>query len=132
MSNKELLAAISAMLDEKLEKKLDEKLDQKLDEKLAALEQRLEERLEQKLEQKLDQKLDQKLAPIIQDIKQLKLDNETNIIPRLQNIEACYLSTYERYVQAVDSFEETKTDVDCLKQVVSQHSEQLSRIRCLA
>ena len=41
--------------------------------------------------------LDKKLKPIKDDIQLLKLQNENEILPRLQNIEACYTSTYNRY-----------------------------------
>lgn len=41
--------------------------------------------------------LDSKLKPIKEDIQFLKLQNENEILPRLQNIESCYTSTYNRY-----------------------------------
>ena len=46
-----------------------------------------------KLESVLESKLESKLQPIRDDIRFLKLQNENEILPRLQNIEACYLST---------------------------------------
>lgn len=37
--------------------------------------------------------LDKKLEPIKNDIHFLKLQNENDILPRLQNIESCYITT---------------------------------------
>lgn len=127
MTNEELLSAISDMLDEKLDQKLDEKLEQKLDEKL---------------EQKLDEKLEQKLEPLknsittmqhdIYEIKdkqqQMGLVLENDVLPRLQNIESCYISTYDRYKNSVDDYEVMKQDIDLLKKVVAEHSEKLQKI----
>ncbi|MBQ4530736.1 MAG: hypothetical protein IJA36_09045 [Lachnospiraceae bacterium] len=127
MTNEELLSAISDMLDEKLDQKLDEKLEQKLDEKL---------------DQKLDEKLDQKLEPLknsittmqhdIYEIKdkqqQMGLVLENDVLPRLQNIESCYISTYDRYKNSVDDYEVMKQDIDLLKKVVAEHSEKLQKI----
>lgn len=45
--------------------------------------------------------LDKKLQPIKDDIELLKLQNESDILPRLQNIESCYASTYNRYKSGV-------------------------------
>lgn len=52
----------------------------------------------------LDKKMDAMQKQIRNDIDELKkdvlllkLDNENTIIPRLQNIESCYTSTYNRY-----------------------------------
>ena len=48
------------------------------------------------ISQLLDVRLESKLQPISDDIRLLKLQSENDILPRLQNIEACYKSTYER------------------------------------
>lgn len=41
--------------------------------------------------------LDKKLKPVNDRLKKIELTQENDILPRLQNIEACYLSTYKRY-----------------------------------
>lgn len=66
-------------------------------EDLLAISQLLDVKLDSKLESVLESKLESKLQPIRDDIRLLKLQNENDILPRLQNIEACYVSTYERY-----------------------------------
>ena len=61
-------------------------------------------------------------------VKKIELTQEIEIIPRLQNIEACYTSTYERYKNSVDDYETMKQDVSMLKKVVSEHSKKLQNI----
>lgn len=149
MTDNELLSAISDMFDEKLEKKLDKfekKLDEKFEQKLDEFEQKLDEKLDQKFDEKFDQKFDekfdQKLEPIKncisimqQDIHELKdtqqkmgLLLENDVLPRLQNIESCYISTYDRYKNNVNDYEIMKQDIDLLKKVVAEHSEKLQKI----
>ena len=78
---------------------------------------------------------DEKLKPIYSQLKdmnsrlkKLELTTENVIIPRLQNIEACYVSTFERYKQYCDRMEETFKDVDMLKETVQAHSVKLQMI----
>ena len=53
---------------------------------------------------------------------------ENNVIPRLNTIEECYLSTCNRYLASSERMEGAFTDIDLLKRVVSDHSEKLQRI----
>ena len=62
------------------------------------------------------------------DIRALKMQNENDIIPRLQNIESCYLDTSKRFYMELGQMEDLKQDVDVLKKVVAEHSEQLRKI----
>ena len=72
--------------------------------------------------------MDKKLQPIKDDIQFLKLQNETEILPRLQEIESCYTSTFNRYKSGITQIEAMQTDIDVLKKVVSEHSEKLQKI----
>lgn len=65
--------------------------------------------------------LDKKLQPIKDDIQFLKLQNENDILPRLQNIEACYTSTYNRYKSGI-------SQIDVMKSVIREHSEKLQKL----
>ena len=56
----------------------------------------------------------------------LLLENE--VIPRLQNIESCYLTTYSRYANGIQQLDTIQKDVDVLKKVVAEHSEILKKI----
>lgn len=75
------------------------------------------------------------LDPIRDDLQELKMRQkkmeltlENGILPRLDNIEACYVSTYERYKDSVEDYETMKQDISILKKVVAEHSEKLQRI----
>ena len=61
-------------------------------------------------------------------VKKIELTQENVILPRLQNIEECYVSTYERYQKNCDEHEEMKQDISMLKEVVEKHSLILQRI----
>lgn len=71
--------------------------------------------------------LDKKLKPIKDDIQLLKLQNENEILPRLQNIEACYTSTYNRYKSGVSQIDAMQSDIDVMKNVIMEHSEKLQK-----
>lgn len=72
--------------------------------------------------------LDKKLQPIKDDIQFLKLQNENNILPRLQNIEACYTSTYNRYKSGISQIDAMQADIDVMKSVIREHSEKLQKL----
>ncbi|MCD8084389.1 MAG: hypothetical protein LUE86_13000 [Clostridiales bacterium] len=55
-------------------------------------------------------------------IESINLRLENDILPRLQNIEDCYLSTYRRYQASVNQIEAIQADTDILKKVVANHS----------
>jgi len=109
MVDKEMLAAISDLLDQKLEEKLEEKLEAKLEEKLEPIYDRLD---------KLD--LDMKYVRVFQ------LENQ--IIPRLNTIEQSYLDTSVRYMEKAEQIDEMSRDIAVLKSVVEDHSERLNRL----
>ncbi len=58
-------------------------------------------------------------------VKKIELTQETQILPQLNTMQACYTSTYERYKVSVDDYETMKQDISVLKNVVEQHSEKL-------
>lgn len=72
--------------------------------------------------------LDKKLQPIKDDIQFLKLQNENDILPRLQNIEACYTSTYNRYKSGIYQIDAMQADIDVMKSVIREHSEKLQKL----
>lgn len=53
---------------------------------------------------------------------------ECNMEPRLQNIEACYTSTYKRYKDNVDSFDSMREELGIVKAVVIEHSAKLQKL----
>ena len=107
MTDNELLLAISDILDKKL-KPIDErfnKMESNFDEKLRRMEAKFDERL-----------------------TRIELIQENDILPRLQNIEACYTSTYERYQAGVEHMEAMRADIDVMKHVLLEHSDKLQKI----
>lgn len=76
----------------------------------------------------LDIKLDSRLKPIESRLMKIEFILESNVIPRLQNIESCYTSAYERYKNGVDQIEAMQSDIEILKKVVAEHSEKLRSV----
>lgn len=72
--------------------------------------------------------LDKKLKPVNDRLKKIELTQENDILPRLQNIEACYTSTYKRYQTGAEQIEAIQTDIEIIKKVVAEHSEKLQKI----
>ena len=136
LTNDDLLA-LSQMMDDKLhpiEKRLD-----KIEDRLVNVEDRLVN-----VEHRLTN-VEMKVASLEKDVNWLKLETrhmkkeltelkicqETWIVPRLSNIEACYLGTSVRYQESADKVDAVCEDVELLKKVVSEHSEQLKKIRVM-
>lgn len=72
--------------------------------------------------------LDKKLKPVNDRLKKIELTQENDILPRLQNIEACYTSTFKRYQTGVEQIEGMQTDIDVMKKVIAEHSEKFKKI----
>lgn len=75
------------------------------------------------------------LDPIRKDINEIKsrvkkieLSQENNVIPRLNTIESCYTSTFDKYKDSVEDYEAIKQDISIMKKVITEHSEKLQRI----
>lgn len=114
MTDKELLSAISDMLDDKLDKRLDEKLE--------PINCRLE-----KIEQ-TQENVNCQLENVKCRLERIELIQENDILPRLQNIETCYTDTYRRYSKGIEQLETLQSDVDILKKVVSEHSKRIPQL----
>lgn len=61
-------------------------------------------------------------------VKKIELRQETDIIPPLNNIQACYTSTYDRYKDSVEDYEAIKQDISIMKNVITEHSEKLNKL----
>ena len=155
MVDKEMLSAISDLLEEKLEQKLDEKLDQKLDAKFDQKLQPLYDRMdsvEEKIgtmEEKIDS-MEEKIGTIEGEVGTIKgelntvnqrLDTleqgvrhisvvqlENNVIPRLSTMESCYLDTYQRYQKSTEKIDGMGEDIEVLKHTVLNHSSKLAQL----
>ena len=76
----------------------------------------------------ISEMMDKKLKPINDRLKKIEITQENDILPRLQNIEACYTSTYRRYASGIEDLEALKDDMEIVKKVVTEHSEKLQKI----
>ncbi len=72
--------------------------------------------------------LDKKLKPVNDRLKKIELTQENDILPRLQNIESCYTSTYKRYQTGIEQIEAMQADIDVIKKVIAEHSEKLQKL----
>ncbi len=72
--------------------------------------------------------LDKKLKPVNDRLKKIELTQENDILPRLQNIEARYTSTYKRYQTGIEQIEAMQADIDVMKSVIREHSEKLQKL----
>ena len=62
------------------------------------------------------------------EIHQIKLFQETIIMPQLNTIQSCYTSTYNRYKDSVEGYERLQADNEIMKQIIMEHSEQLQKL----
>lgn len=72
--------------------------------------------------------LDKKLAPINDRLKKIELTLKNNITPRLQTIESCYTSTYNRYQTGIEQIDAMQSDIQVIKSVLREHSEKIQKI----
>ena len=118
MGNNELLLAISDMMDQKLDTinvKMDT-LENKFTAKIDAV--------ENKLTAKIDA-VDERLSAAV---TKNSIILENMVLPRLDHIEQCYLDTSERYINETGRINGLVLDVQVIKSVVQDHSEQLRKI----
>lgn len=121
MTDNELLLAMSNMMDDKLKP---------VNDKLEGVEQAQEEmsgRLE-RVEQKQEE-MSGKMDSMNDRLKKVEITQENIILPRLQNIEAGYISTYKRYQEGVDQIQTMQNDISVIKKVVVEHSDRLHKFR---
>lgn len=141
MSDNELLLAISDMMDRKL-KPIHTDI-RELQEDMAEVKAEIAELKADVRELQEDvRKLQEDMAEVKADIvelqvtvgnlqtgmKKMQIQLETDFSPRLQNIESCYLSTYQRYSKGTEQIESMQLDIDVLKSTVIEHSEKFQRI----
>ncbi len=120
MTDNELLLAISNMMDTKLEHVTKDVQDIKKDVK------KINTRLE-KVELRIGN-LEKDVNEIKSKVLNINLTLENDIEPPLDNIQACYTSTYDRYKDSVEDCESMKQDISIMKRVIEEHSEKLNKL----
>lgn len=147
MTDNELLLSISNIMDKKLyplEQRMDvfdeklDKLEKKLTTKIDSVEQNLNSKIdtvEQNLNSKIDtveQNLNSRIDTVEQNLKHsirlINLTLENNVVPRLNEIENCYISTSERYQRETDKIISLDTDMSVAKSVLLEHSNKLAAL----
>lgn len=139
MVDKEMLAAMSEMLDQKLDEKLEQLKNNvipRLDKVEADIKYVKEEQLENnviprlgKLEAELENNVIPRLDKLEADMKYVRVVSlENDVIPRLKNIEGHYVAVSERYMKKAEQFDAMSDDIKVLQSVVVNHSEKLNRI----
>ena len=123
-------------MEDRINKRMDEKF-QKVDEKFQRIDkqfQKVDERFQridekfQRVDERLE-RLETRMESTEGRLMKIEVDLlENNVIPRLNTIEECYLSTCNRYLASSERMDGAFTDIDLLKRVVSDHSEKLQRI----
>jgi len=66
--------------------------------------------------------------PLKQNVLDTQLFLENEVLPRLQNIESCYSTTYHRYATGIQHLDSLQNDMNLVKKVVGEHSELLQKI----
>lgn len=121
MTDKELLLSISKIMDQKL-KPIENRID--------GVEQNLKADIN-RLDSKIDT-VEQSLKAVEQNLKAdihlINLNLENVIVPRLNEIEACYVSTSKRYMREVDKLVSFDTSLSALQDVVIEHGNRLHLI----
>ncbi|MDE5717256.1 MAG: hypothetical protein K2I53_06510, partial [Lachnospiraceae bacterium] len=74
------------------------------------------------------QLMNERMDKVEAEQHQLRMFQENILVPRLNNIEACYLSTYERYKRDSERMEKAIDDIDLLKRTVMSHSVKLQKL----
>ena len=125
---------MSKMMDEKLQS-VENRISNRMDEKLQLTENRMSNMMDEKIQSfrkdfslEMSDMMDKKIKPLAELQHNTTLMLENDVLPRLQNIESCYTSTYRRYVNNAEKIEAMESDIQLLKEVVREHSEQLKKI----
>ena len=103
------------MVEERLNNRIDN-----LDAKIDMVEERINNRIDN-----LDREMRSNDTRLEKQIKNIKMYLENVIEPRLQNIEECYTSTFDRYKVYAEKYEGLELDIEVIKSVVSKHNQIL-------
>ena len=76
------------------------------------------------ISQLLDAKFQSELQPIRDDIRDIKLDIENDIKPKLRLLAGNYGPAAKRYEKAVPRMEAMEADINIMKKVIHEHSQK--------
>lgn len=140
MVDKELLTAISGLLDEKFDQRLLpmngrlERLEEDMKYVKFSLEKIVVPRIDgldsrlDKVDSRLD-KVESRLDKVENDVKYISVVQlENNVIPRLDRIEECYLDAAKGFRERAEQLDTMAEDIQVLTNVVTEHSEKLNKL----
>ncbi len=133
MVDKELLTAISGLLDEKFDQRLLpmngrlERLEEDMKYVKFSLEKIVVPRIDG-LDSRAD-KLESRLDKLENDVKYIRVVQlENNVIPRLDRLEECYLDAAKGFRERAEQIDAMAEDIRVLTNVVTEHSEKLDKL----
>lgn len=133
MVDKELLSAISGLLDEKFDQRLLpmngrlERLEEDMKYVKFSLEKIVVPRIDG-LDSRAD-KLESRLDKLENDVKYIRVVQlENNVIPRLDRLEECYLDAAKGFRERAEQIDTMAEDIRVLTNVVTEHSEKLDKL----
>ena len=121
LANDDILM-ISELMDKKL-KPIETRFDQmqeQMDLRFNLMQGQMDSRFVQ-MQGTMDLRFDQ----MQNQLDHMNLLMENDVLPRLQNIESCYVDTYRRYVVKMEEMDSLKLDMDVVKDVLKEHSGKL-------
>ena len=139
MTDNELLLAISDMMDKKLEHITKDVQEMKkdinniktrtsnLENETKSIQLTLENETKS-IQLTLKNEIKSIQLTLENEIKNIQLTLENEIKPPLNNIQACYTSTFDRYKNSVEDYEDIKQDISIMKKVIQEHSQKLQNI----
>ena len=125
MTDNELILAISTMMDKKI-KPLTHRMDT-IETKIDSVQASLDAKIDS-VQASLDAKIDSVQASLQNEIHGIHLTLENVFLPRLNEVESCYTSTYTRYKEGVEQIEQLQVDMSVVKNVLIEHGKQLQHI----
>lgn len=136
MTDQELLLAISDIMDKKIKSELQPVRDElkmmndNIQQRINTLEQRLDARIDS-LEQRLDARIDsleQRIDALEVRVNSIELHLENVTDRNIQLLAENYLPAAKRYEKATAAIDAMQVDIDLMKDVIRNHSEQLQQI----
>lgn len=136
MSDNELLLAIADIVGtntKALEQRIDRvetSLNNRINEVEASLSNKIDEvdhRLSAKIDE-IDNRLSDKIDGVDGSVHNIMLRLENIIEPRLNNIESCYISTYDKYRDGSSKIESLEMNMEVLQSVVKEYGVKLNSL----
>ncbi len=76
----------------------------------------------------MDKKLDAKIQPLQNDIRDIKLEIENTIKPKLNLLTESYVPAAKKYEKESSKIDAMLDDISIMKKVIQEHSQKLQNI----